>query len=67
MKTRVPSFHLLEVKDTPAPGVAVEKNPPERWIEIYREREETLDVPACSLGWVSDSERDFVYFCSVLR
>lgn len=41
------------------------ENCPER--ERESEERDTLDVPACSLGWVSDSERDFVYFCSALR
>lgn len=31
------------------------------------EERDTLDVPACSLGWLSDRERDFVYFCSAPR
>lgn len=31
------------------------------------EERDTLDVPACGLGWLSDQERDFVYFCSAPR
>lgn len=50
MKTRFLSFHLLEMKDALALCVAVEKKKNEGWTENCREREETLDVPACSLG-----------------
>lgn len=50
MKTRFLSFHLLEMKDALALCVAVEKKKTEGWTENCREREETLDVPACSLG-----------------
>ncbi|PWA20857.1 hypothetical protein CCH79_00007198 [Gambusia affinis] len=38
---------------------------PERGRKCEEQRD-TLDVPPCSLGWVSGSKRDFVYFCSAL-